>query len=516
MLRASYETEMSDMDNQIFEILVPADHYLRQVKGVIDFEVMREKVADCYSADQGSPAIDPVRMIKFGFVQYQYSLSDREVLGRAQGDVSFRWFLDLSLSDELPVPSLLSQFRTRLGQERHQALFDEIVAQARAYGLVKDRLRLKDATQVIANVAIPTTLVLVAQVRERLLAAWEALAPDQVVGERQEVERMRQATVDLKDEERLLQRVSYVRGLVDRSATWLSAQSVAEADRARLEQALVIAHKLLADQDDPTAPDRLRSAVDPDVRCGKHGDFFDGYLLDVLRDADSEVLTAITQLPANGDEAANAPTLIEAEQAAHDNQVQALSLDSIGFNGPMLRTLTDPEGLDLTVYVPPHSQGITDSPYYTPDAFDRSEDGTQVTCPGGQTTDRRYRNVPDTGWVFYFRKSQCQGCEQLEQCMKKLPTAQGRTVSKNDYQAEYEAARQMAQTEAYQQVRQQHPKIERKLAELVRYHQARRSRYRGLARNRVQALMTGMTVNIKRIVRLVSPSPGPVRVSAAT
>ena len=99
----------------------------------------------------------------------------------------------------------------------------------------------------------------------------------------------------------------------------------------------------------------------------------------MLLDADSEILTAITQLPANGDEAANAPTLIETEQAAHHNQVQALSIDSIGFNGPMLRTLTDPEGLDLTVYVPPHSQGITDSPYYRPDDFDLSQDGTDLS-----------------------------------------------------------------------------------------------------------------------------------------
>ena len=128
MLRASYERQMSELDGHIFETLVPADHYLRQVKGVIDFKVMREKVADRYSEDQGSPAKDPVMMFKLEFLQYHYNLSDRAVIGRAQVDVSFRFFLELSLADELPVSSLLSQFRTRLGVERHQALFDEIVA----------------------------------------------------------------------------------------------------------------------------------------------------------------------------------------------------------------------------------------------------------------------------------------------------------------------------------------------------------------------------------------------------
>ena len=47
----------------------------------------------------------------------------------------------------------------------------------------------------------------------------------------------------------------------------------------------------------------------------------------------------------------------------------------------------------------------------------------------------------------------------------------------NDFTAEYRAARALAQTEAYAQVRKEHPKIERKLAEIIRYHGGRRTRY---------------------------------------
>ena len=84
-----------------------------------------------------------------------------------------------------------------------------------------------------------------------------------------------------------------------------------------------------------------------------------------------------------------------------------------------------------------------------------------------------------------------------------MPQKHGRSVSKNDYQLEYEAARQLAQTEAYAQVRLEHPKVERKLAEIVRYHGGRRARYRGREAVKSQYLLTGMAVNIKRIVRLV-------------
>ena len=212
-------------------------------------------------------------------------------------------------------------------------------------------------------------------------------------------------------------------------------------------------------------------------------------------------------LPANGDEAADARTLLETEQAAHHNQVEALSIDSIGFQGPLLRELSQPAGLNLTVYVPPHSQGISDdSPYFKPADFQLSPDGTRLLCPNEVETDRRNRNGKDTAWVFHFKRSQCAPCPLLNRCMAKLPAKQGRTVSKNDYQAEYDAARQLAQTEAYAQVRQQHPKVERKLAEIVRYHGGRRARYRGQARVKIQFLLIGLVVNVKRIVRLMSSS----------
>ena len=141
MLKESYYTEPTEIDTLVFEKLVPPDHYLRRVKQLIDFERWRDLVKDCYSPAMGRTAEDPVRMIKLAFLQFHYNLSDREVIAAAQVNVAFRYFLDLSLESRLPVPSLLTQFRTRLGAQRHQALFDQMVTQAREYGLIRDRLR---------------------------------------------------------------------------------------------------------------------------------------------------------------------------------------------------------------------------------------------------------------------------------------------------------------------------------------------------------------------------------------
>ncbi len=387
MLKENYYREPTDTDRQVFEKLVPPDHYLRQVKALIDFEAFRELLRDAYSPHRGRPAEDPILLLKLEFLQFHYGLSDREVIAEAQVNVAFRYFLDLSLDSRLPVPSLLSQFRTRLGEERHQAVFDEVVRQARAHGLVKDRLRLKDATHVVANVAIPSTLVLVAQVRQRLLEALRPYASQRVAEEEVEAATIRTATADLKDRERLAHRVAHLRQIVtwadELVATFGPAGEEADRRRQALEQALALAHKVLADQEDPQSKDRVRSAVDPDARRGKHGDYYDGYQLDLLLDAESEMITALEVLPGNGDEAADSKTLLEHEEAVHGNDVAELSTDGIlSSRGEVLRTLEDPEGLGVVVYAPPPVRTGPEG-YFSPEQFTLDEQGEVLTCPAG-------------------------------------------------------------------------------------------------------------------------------------
>ena len=158
MLKSSYELHLTPLDEALFTQLVPAGHYWRGLKAVIDFTPCRALVADCYSADQGRGALDPVRLLKLLVLRFHYDLSDERVIEQAQVNLAFRCFLDLAWEETLPDPSLLSQFRTRLGDKKIAAIFQEILRQTRAAGLVKDRLRLTDATHLIADLAVPATL----------------------------------------------------------------------------------------------------------------------------------------------------------------------------------------------------------------------------------------------------------------------------------------------------------------------------------------------------------------------
>lgn len=508
---------LSELDQHIFDTLVPADHYLRQVLAVVSFNRCHDLAGECYSPDQGRPALTPVRLFKFQFLQFQYNLSDREVIHDSRVNMAYRLFLGLGLKDPLPVPSLLSRFRSRLGPDLYQDIFDDILSQARGKGLVKDRLRLKDATHVIADVAVPATLTLVAQTRERLLLAVTPFNENWVAEQRVKALAIRTATADLKNEERLLQRVAHLRSLVVWVGCLLDGLGPAKEDsdpaRQRLDEAYGHARQLLGDKDDPEKGDRLGSVTDDEARWGKHGKPFLGYQVDIAEDADSELITRIHVLPGNGDEGADTASLIREEEEAHGNDVQGVSQDGAGFRGEILRELQDPEGLNLEVTVPPAAEPAGTG-RFTPERFSLEViDGKEVLkCPAGQQTSTRERNNNDTGHKYRFKAQQCAGCSMREQCLEPK-TKGGRTVNKNAYEKEYKAARAYAKTEKYRQVRAQHPRVERKLAELVRWHGGRRARYRGKAKVFVQFLVTAIVVNVKRMVKLVAA--GTVRAEVA-
>jgi hypothetical protein len=314
----------------------------------------------------------------------------------------------------------------------------------------------------------------------------------------------------------LWQRVEHLRKIVswaDEVQKSLGAESEeADPQRKRFDEMLGVAHRIVDESRDPDKKDRIRSSVDPDARRGKHGVFYDGYAVDISMDADSEIITAVDVPPANQDEAANAANLVQQEQQAQGNRIEVLSMDGIGFRGDILRKLKDPQGLGLIVCVPPRDFSDTADPYFSATDFHLDEDGLTLVCPAEEETQSRSRNDKNTGWQYHFTLSQCKDCPLLTRCMPNLPAKHGRQVNKNDYEAEYQAAREFAQTDAYVQVRKQHPKIERKLAEIIRYHQGRRTRFRGSWQVAIQYFLTTLVINLKRIVKLLQ---GPACLSPA-
>jgi transposase len=494
-------SRLPDLDQQVYRIVVPEDHYLRKVLQVVPWDEFYELLAPYYSADLGRPAEWPVMMLKLEYLRYHHNLSDRAVIDRAKTDLAFRCFLQIPLQGWLPDPSSLCIFRGRLGTKGFRQIFDRVVHTAREHGVVKDRLRIKDATHVIANMAVPTALALVAQTRDKLLWAAEPFAPLLVEGERVNLDMLRETTNQLRPSERLATRLAQLREML----FW--ADAVAEPENAptnRLWQTFVaqrdLAHKILDDQQGLNGGDRILSMTDPDARRAKHGQWFNGYLTDILIDADSEIITAVNVLPATGNEGADAVELIRQEEAAHGNDVEAMSIDGAGFKGPLLRELEDPQGLHLDTFVPPPKEPETG--LFTPEDFEEDAERGVVTCPAGQTSTSCFRDNTKDVTKYRFAASICRVCPLVTQCMKEPPGRHGRTVCKSDYQGEHDRVRHKATTPQYAAVRREHPKVERKLGEVMNRHGGRRARYWGCPKVLMQQLMACTATNVKRMVHL--------------
>jgi IS5 family transposase len=497
-------------ERAVLEAVVPADDFLRRLLQVVDFEQFRPTLAACYHPTLGASEWDPVVLLKLEVLMHQYGHSDRSVMRNARVNLAYRLFLGLSLKSSLPHSTTMTYFRLRLGNERLQAIFDTLVRQARQLGLVKDRLRVKDATHIIANIAIPSTIGLIAQTRDRVLELLRPLAAERVAQEQERAQAITIATQDAKDEQRLLERVAHLRAILawaDEVPKQEIFRQQPEAVQQRLLTILTTAHKILADREHPKTRDKTLSVHDPDARRGMHGGYYEGFLEDVSMDPDSEIITAVNVLPANGDEAGDAVHLIKREEQAHGNNIEALSMDSVGFNGRMLRECTDSTGLNVEVFTPPRQE--PPSKGFPAERFSLAVVASQptLTCPAGQSTTARERNTYDTGYRYRFKEAQCSACALRAQCLDKA-NAKRRMVIKNDYEAEYAAARAKAKTPEFAAVRSRHTAIERKLSELINRHDIRHARYRGQTKVLFQSLMTCLVVNMKRLTRLLLGPPG--------
>lgn len=518
-MRASARLSVKEIpasDLRIYGRVLPEKSLLLDCLRWIDWEQFDTKLKGYYSnSGEGQPPYPPGILLKLEFLGHLYGMGRRAVIERATSDLHWKYFLGLPIDAALPDHSTLSYFRSRLGADGFQEILNALILQAREHGLVSDHLRLKDATHIYADIAVPTALGLFAQLRERMLAAVEGIDPTAAESFEVALSLVRERSEGGDDQTRLQARV----GLVQDILAWIveqdePADSAKDKAWQKLQQIRQLAEKILGDLAHPEAGDKTLSVVDPDARRGKHGSYYDGYLVDVLMDAESELITSLEVLPANGDEARDAIELITAEERAQGNDIEQLSIDGIGFNGEILRSLTDGNGLNLEVFTPPRD--FTTAAGFDSSQFELIDDGDRVRCPTGQISGKGGRKADKLNTKAYqFSHGTCAGCPLLEACCPTFNPAgrAGRRVSKNEYEAEYGAARQVAQTEKYAEVRRRHPAIERKLNEMVRHHHSRRAIYRGRGRVKIQQLMTCIAINVKRMVKLLRPQYAPAAVN---
>jgi len=135
------------------EQLVPVDDPLRAIEAVIDWQVIRDRLAPHYS-ETGRPSIPPEQLIKAMLIGYLFGItSERRLMREIQVNLSYRRFLGLDLEAEVWHPTTFTKNRNQRFKESAVVrwLFDHVVAGAVAQGLVKAHHVSQDGTLVRAN-----------------------------------------------------------------------------------------------------------------------------------------------------------------------------------------------------------------------------------------------------------------------------------------------------------------------------------------------------------------------------
>src|SRR2546423_2397595 len=91
--------------------VVPPDHLVRQIDGVLDLSWVHKELAPYYS-HTGRPSIDPGLMIRMLLVGYVFALrSERRLCAEVQVNLAYRWFCLLRVADRIPDHSVFSRAR---------------------------------------------------------------------------------------------------------------------------------------------------------------------------------------------------------------------------------------------------------------------------------------------------------------------------------------------------------------------------------------------------------------------
>ena len=134
--------------------VVPADHLVRQIDGVLDLSWVHKELAPYYS-HTGRPSIDPALMIRMLLVGYVFALrSDRRLCSEVQVNLAYRWFCKLSVQDTIPDHSVFSRARHERFRESDalRRVFEGVVAMCIAAGLVGGEAFSIDASLIKADV----------------------------------------------------------------------------------------------------------------------------------------------------------------------------------------------------------------------------------------------------------------------------------------------------------------------------------------------------------------------------
>ena len=123
-----------------------------------------------------------------------------------------------------------------------------------------------------------------------------------------------------------------------------------------------------------------------------------------------------------------------------------------------------------------------------------------VVCPEGRRTMVWNHNKKTEKITFFFNKKDCGNCKLKQKCT----VQKRRTIAISEHYELLKKAKEYNKTDDFKEDMKQRAHIEPKQGEMKRYHGLQRAKYWGLPKMNIQAAISAIVVNVKRLVTLNS------------
>jgi transposase len=441
--------------------VVPPDHLVRQIDGVLDLSWVHKELAPYYS-HTGRPSIDPVLMIRMLLVGYVFALrSERRLCSEVQVNLAYRWFCKLSVEDQIPDHSVFSRARHERFRDSDalRRVFEGVVAMCIAAGLVGGEAFSVDASLIKADV----------DKKKRISGGQPHAWPKAEEASRAVREYLTSLDAARTDEER-----------ADKNGGGLGG----DGSRSKPPKEVSLT--------DPQASWVARPGVDPFFAYDAN------YLIDnkagIIVDAEGTRANRVVEI-------AVTQTMMERVRCRFGLRPQRLAGDTVYGAVRLLKWLVDHQ---ITPHIPVWDKSArSDGTFSRSDfVFDRSRN--VYICPGGKLLHTTGTVIEDSTLRYRASKRDCDLCAFKMQC---CPNTSARQIPRDLDEDARDVARALAKTEAFERSRRERKKIEMRFAHMKRIFRLDRLRLRGLSGVKDEVLLTATAQNLRRLVKFLYRPP---------
>jgi transposase len=434
---------------------VPDDHLVREIAAVLDLSWVHCELASFYPK-LGRPSIDPELMIRMLIIGYVFAIrSERALCRDVHVNFAYRWFCGLSIEDKIPDHSAFSRARHERfrDSDMFRRVFERVVEACMAAGLVEGRGFAVDASLIVADA----------------------------------------------NKQRSIPGAEWKKTYSPEAASRAMKEYLATLDDAAFGAASEVMPKFVS----PSDPAAQWTGA---MRGPAYFAYADNYLVDVKFGiiVDVEASRAIRQA-----EVGVAKMMIERTEQCFDLKPEHLAADTAYGSAETLNWIVNEK--KIAPHIPVIDKSKRDDGSLSREDFAFDKERNVYVCPQGKLLHTTGRTHDGVTLLYRARTSDCGRCPLKPRCCPKAPE---RKIPRSIHEDARDAARALANTEAFEQSRRDRKRVEMLFAHLKRILRLGRLRLRGPSGAQDEFTLAAIAQNLRRLAKLVARPP-PVVVAYA-